>query len=220
MPFTRSNPVLCIRRIAQLVALATVAVPIALRAQAPDTLSLLGRTAITFGLGLTGARSASVVTASTSTHTDGEVGALTIEHWVHPSVAAQFTLAVLSADASATPGHSQANAVTPLLFSLAYSPRQLALSRAFRPYVSAGGGAFVHEVADAQGANTTDFTETAPGGRFAAGANWFVSRHFLVNVEADYHAVGTFDHPDALTKKASGFGMLFALGFAWGGNDK
>jgi hypothetical protein len=49
------------------------------------------------------------------------------------------------------------------------------------------------------------------------GANWFVARHFVLDIQGDYHAVGAFDHPDAVTTKPSGFGMTFGLGFSWGG---
>jgi hypothetical protein len=72
-------------------------------------------------------------------------------------------------------------------------------------------------VSDEFGASASASVEAVPGARLAAGTNWFVSRHFLVGLEGNYHAVGKFDQPDALTEKASGFGMSLSFGFAWGG---
>ena len=97
------------------------------------------------------------------------------------------------------------------------SPRALALSTSIRPYLSAAAGPYIHSVSDEFGASSSASVEAAPGGRLAAGANWFVARHFVMGVEGNYHMVGKFDQPDALTQKASGFGMSVSFGFAWGG---
>jgi hypothetical protein len=75
----------------------------------------------------------------------------------------------------------------------------------------------VHNVSDATPGTVSTLTETTAGARLAAGADWFAGRHFVMGLEGDYHAVGHFDHPDALTSHASGFGMSLSLGFAWGG---
>lgn len=64
---------------------------------------------------------------------------------------------------------------------------------------------------------TTTTTETVGGARVGAGVNWYAARHFLLSLDGDYHAVGEFDHPDAVTDKASGFGVSLGLGFVWGG---
>jgi hypothetical protein len=108
--------------------------------------------------------------------------------------------------------------ITPILFGVSYSPRALALTTSLRPFVSAAVGPYVHTVSDAGPGTANSTSESVAGARFAAGANWFVARHFLLSLEGDYHAVGRFSRQDAATSKASGFGMLLGFGFSWGGN--
>jgi hypothetical protein len=201
-------------RFSPLILVAAIGVPALARAQvAPDTLSLLGRSTISFGFGLTGARSATASIGGASTHTTGQLGSIAFAHWVRPTVAVEISAAALDADATTSGGGVHANVVTPILFGLSVSPRSLALSTSIRPYLSAAAGPYIHSVSDLGGASV----ETVPGARLAAGANWFISRHFVMGVEGNYHAVGTFDQPDALTEKPSGFGMSVSFGFAWGG---
>jgi hypothetical protein len=205
-------------RLTSLILVAVTGVPVLARAQATsDTLSLLGRSTISVGFGLTGARSTTAGVGGTSTHTTGQLGAIAFSHWVRPTVAVEISAAALDADATTSGARVHANVVTPILFGVSVSPRSLALSTSIRPYLSAAAGPYIHSVSDEFGASTSASVETVPGARFAAGANWFVSRHFVVGVEGNYHAVGKFDQPDALTEKPSGFGMSMSFGFAWGG---
>ena len=136
---------------------------------------------------------------------------------MRPTVAVEISAAALNADASTSGARVHANIVTPILFGLSVSPRALALSTSIRPYLSAAAGPYIHSVSDEFGTSTSASVEAVPGARLAAGANWFVARHFVMGLEGNYHAVGKFDQPDALTEKASGFGMSLSLGFAWGG---
>jgi len=204
-------------RFISLVLATAVVVPVAARAQGQDTLSLLGRSTISLGLGLTGTRSATAGVGEVSSHTTGQVGAISFSHWVRPTVAIEISAAALNADESASGGHAHANVLTPVLFGLSVSPRALALTTSLRPYVSAAAGPYIHSVSDAFGGNASESVEAVPGARLAAGANWFVARHFVMGLEGNYHAVGKFDRPDAITENASGFGMSLSFGFAWGG---
>jgi len=205
-------------RLTSLILVAAIGVPLVARAQArPDTLSLLGRSTISFGFGLTGARSATTDVGGTSTHTTGQLGAIAFSHWVRPTVAVEISVAALDADASTSGAGVHTNIVTPILFGLSVWPRSLALSTSIRPYVSVAAGPYIHSVSDAFRASANASVETVPGARFAAGTNWFISRHFVFGVEANYHAVAQFDQRDALTEKPSGFGMSTSFGFAWGG---
>jgi hypothetical protein len=205
-------------RFSSLILATALVAPAVARAQsAPDTLSLLGRSTISLGFGLTGARTATAGVGQTSTHTTGQVGGIAFSHWVRPTVAVEISAAALNADATTSGAHTHANVVTPVLFGLSVSPRALALSTSIRPYLSAAAGPYIHSVADDFGAASTASVETVLGGRLAAGANWFVARHFVMGLETNYHAVSKFDHPDALTENASGFGMSLSFGFAWGG---
>jgi hypothetical protein len=205
-------------RIAPLVFAAMIGLPVSAHAQGTqDTLSLLGRSAISLSLGLTGARDASVGPAQQTTHTTGQVGGIAFSHWVRPSLAVEISIAALNADETTAAGRVHSNVITPILFGLSLSPRSLALSTSLRPYVSAAVGPYIHSVSDVTIGTSDETIETVPGARFAVGANWFVSRHFLLGVEGNYHAVGKFDHPDAITEKPSGLGMSVSFGFAWGG---
>ena len=194
-----------------------MALPAVSRAQTVDTLELTGRSNIMLGIGLTGARDATATPTVQSTHTSGEVGSLAFSHWVRSQVAVQVSTSVINADATTSGNESHASVITPLLFGLSYSPRALALTASLRPFVSAAAGPYFHTISDAAYNGATSTTESVAGARFAAGANWFVARHFMLALEGDYHAVGNFEHQDAVTSRASGFGMSFAFGFSWGG---
>jgi hypothetical protein len=199
--------------------LLVIAVPVLGRAQSTvDSLNLAGRTNIMFGIGLTGARSATASPGFESTHTTGEVGSFAFNHWVSPEIGVLVSASVLNADATSSGGIASTNVITPILFGISYSPRALALTTSLRPFVSAAVGPYVHTVSDAGPGTANSTSESVAGARFAAGANWFVARHFMLSLEGDYHAVGRFSRQDAATSKASGFGMLLGFGFSWGGN--
>jgi hypothetical protein len=205
-------------RFTSLALAAAIGIPVSAHAQASDTLSLLGRSAISFGIGFTGVRSEYTgITGQTSTHTTGQVGGMSFTHWVRPTVAVEISVSALNADETTSGAHVQTNVITPILFGLSVSPRALALSTSICPYVSIAAGPYIHTMADVNIGTSDASMETQPGARLAAGANWFVTRHFLFGVEGNYHAVRQFDHVDALSDKPSGFGMSASFGFAWGG---
>jgi hypothetical protein len=194
-------------------------IPVALFAQSSsDSLSLRTKNIISLGIGLTGARDETATFGGTSTHATGELGYLGYERYVHSQASIGVTVAVLNTDSFTQGGRSYTNTITPILFGVRYTPEPLALTRTLRPFMSVAAGPYVHTVADASSfGSVTTTTESAAGARFGAGADWFVARHFMLRVEGDYHAVGSFDHPDALTDHASGFGFGFGMGFVWGG---
>lgn len=209
-----------IRRSAGTAALVFLSLSTGAHAQAAsDTLSLSGRTSIAFGIGLSGERSSNVAAADVRTHTTGQLASIALNHWVRPSLSVELSTAILSADQSAAPGRVHDNAIIPVLFGVTMSPQAFALSSSVRPFISLAAGPYVHMVQDVNGARVTTLTETTTGARAGVGANWFLTRHFLLNVEGDYHAVGKFDYPDALTSKPSGFGVSVGLGVTWGGRQ-
>src|SRR5262245_58694086 len=129
--------------------LGAFALPVVASAQATDTLSLTGRTNIMVGIGLTGARDATASPGQATTHTTGEVGSFTFNHWVRPEVGVIISAAVMNADASArSGGRAYTNAITPILFGVSYSPRALALTPSIRPFVSAAAGPYFHTVTE------------------------------------------------------------------------
>jgi len=196
-------------------AVAALGLPVVLGAQSVDTLSLLGRSSINFGLGLTGHRSATLGFSGIGAKATGEIWSLGFSHWVHPEVAITIGVAMLGAQQTVGGGRLEANSVTPILFGVSYSPRALALASSLRPYVSLEAGPYLHSVSEV-GPNLSASVETVPGMRSAIGANWFVARHFMMSLEGDYHAIGHLNNIDA-GSQPGGFGMSFALGVTWGG---
>src|SRR3954467_8551537 len=73
-----------------------------LAAQSPDTLSQLGRNAITLGFGLTGTRETSVNGSQTTAHASGQVGSISFTHFVRPQLAIEISAVTLDADARTT----------------------------------------------------------------------------------------------------------------------
>jgi outer membrane protein W len=197
---------------------AALAVPMSLHAQrSGDTLSLDGRKAITAGLGLTGGRNTTTVGGTIASHTDGQVASLAYTQYIRRQLGIEIEAAVLNADSFVQPGHTHTNSITPLLFGITLAPEVFALTRNLRPFFAAGVGPYVHNVSDVSSTGVSSSTETVAGARFGVGLDWRAARHFLMNVEAKYHAVGDFDHPDAATEKVSGWGVSLGLGFVWGG---
>lgn len=197
---------------------AALAAPLSLHAQrSGDTLSLDGRKAITLGVGLTGARNTTTVGGTTATHTDGQVGSLSYNQYIRSQLGIEIEAAVLNADSFVQPGRTHQNSITPLLFGITLAPEVFALTRRLRPFFAAGVGPYIHTVNDVSSTGVSTTTETVAGARFGVGLDWRPARHFLMNVEAKYHAVGDFDHPDAATEKVSGWGVSLGFGFVWGG---
>ena len=197
---------------------AALLLPAAARAQTTaDTLNLIGRSTLLFGVGLLGSRDASATAGASGVHASGEIASMSFSHWVTPSIAAEISTGVLGASATAGFGGTRANTITPVLFGLSFSPRAIALGKTVRPFVSAAAGPYIHSSSDASGGGADASSESVAGARLGAGANLFVSRHFMLAVAGDYNAVGRFSRLDSVSEHPSGFGMSFALGFAWGG---
>lgn len=205
-------------RTSRLLVIAACVLPLAARAQAPaDTLDLTGRSNLEFGIGLLGFRDASVTARNAGAHANGEIASFSFAHWVRPGVAAEISTAVIGANANLGFGGAASNVIAPILVGLRYSPSALALSRSIRPYVSLAAGPYIHSRAGVGKDGATALTETAAGARLGAGANVFLSSHFLLAIAGDYHAVGHFDHIDTATSGANGFGVSVVLGVTWGG---
>jgi hypothetical protein len=204
----------------RLVLVAAVAIsPMTARAQATDSLNLQGRSTITLGIGLTSAHDASASgTGVASEKSSWELGSLAFHHWVRPQLAVLAEIDALSTENVASPTGSHSYSVDPILVGLRLSPRALAITPGLRPYASVAAGAYIHTMDDASiGGTASSTSEAAPGARLALGTEWFATRHFVIGIEGAYHAIGKFDHPDAVTDKAGGLGIALAMGFAWGG---
>jgi hypothetical protein len=199
------------------IAIAALALPLSVRGQSPDTLSLQGKNFFAFGVGLTGARDVRNDGATQTTHASGQIGSMSFTHFARAGVAIELSTAVLDADAINAPGGRRANAIIPVLFGLSYSPRALAISQSIRPFASIAAGPYIHSVAESSFLAQSASTEVAPGARLGAGVNWYVARHFMLQLEGDYHAIGHFDTPDPISRSPGGFGLTAGFGLGWGG---
>lgn len=197
--------------------LAVAAVPYAVSAQTTsDTLSLQGRSIIGFGVGLNSTHSASQ-TPSGQEATSNGVASLNFTHFTRPSVAFEISAAVLDASATNTFSNQTASGVTSLLAGVRYAPEAVALSSTLRPYVSVLVGPYFNNFAKSAGYTGTATSESVFGTKFGAGADWFMSRHLSLQLEAAYDAIGHFDHEEVLAHKPGGFAMTAGFGVAWGG---
>jgi hypothetical protein len=195
---------------------AALVVPMAAHAQASDTLSQLGRNILVLGVGLSGTRDATSAPGTTSEHTTGQVGSFTFTRFVRPELAVEISGAFLDADSRTEVARTHTDAIVPILFGLNYAPRALALTTSLRPFVSAAAGPYVHAISDVANENTNSSTQTVLGARFGAGVNWYVASHFMMQLEADYHAVQKFDAVNGVRKDPSGLGMSIGFGIPWG----
>jgi hypothetical protein len=204
--------------IAAFAPLATLAVPPSARAQSSDTLSLQGKSFFAFGVGLTGPRDARNAGATQTVHASGQLASMSFTHFARPSLAIDLSTAVLDVDAVDSPAVQRANAIIPVLLGVSYSPRALAISRSIRPYASIAAGPYIHTVAQSSFLGQSAATEVVPGARAGAGVNWYVARHFLLQLEGNYHAIGRFGTPDPATRNPGGFGVSAGFGLGWGGS--
>jgi hypothetical protein len=199
--------------------LATLAalVPAVLSAQSTDSLSQRGRTLIAFGVGLTGNRDASADASKLSARGTGQMASLAVTHFVQSSVGIEISAAVLDENdfVSGTSAHHEA--VSPVLFGVNWAPTALAVSSELRPFFSLVAGPYIHQIDEAGVTGARASMQAVVGGRLGAGANWYVARHFALQVEGDYHAVPAFDAVDGARRNVSGFTLSLGLGVAWGG---
>jgi hypothetical protein len=196
----------------------TLAPNIARSQQTGDTLSLAGRTSLVASLGLARTFDAGVsTTGQTTARATGEVGSLAVSHWVRPQMAVTIAAAVMDANASTGASGTNSEAITPILFGISFSPRALALTPEIRPYVAAAAGPYFRHATSVGSTSVSASSESVPGARFSAGANWFVARHFLLSIEGAYHSVGRFEKTGGDSPR--GFGMSLGLGIHWGGRS-
>jgi hypothetical protein len=176
-----------------------------------------GRTIITFGLGLTGTREASVGGGHTSASATGQLVSMAFSHYVSPGIAFDMAASVLEADASTGFNSATTNAVTALLFGLSYSPPQLAFTKGMRPYVSAAMGPYTHVQAEKFNGSNSTTVQSHVGARFGAGMNISFAHIFALQIQGDYHSVRPFDSVNGVTRDAAGPSMSIGFGFGWGG---
>ena len=186
-------------------------------AQSSDPLGQRGRTLLAFNVGLTGSRDAAVDPSAISARDAGQVLSFGVTHFVHASLGIELSAAVMDENNYLSGARAHHEEVVPFLFGVNYAPTALAVSSSLRPFVSVAAGPYLHSMDEASFSGARASVETVFGGRFGAGANWYLSRHFALQVEGDYHAVRPFDAADGVRQNVSGATLSVGAGFAWGG---
>lgn len=196
---------------------AALVIPIVAGAQtSSDTLSLQGKSFVLVSIGLTGSNEA-VNSPGSQRASNSSGGSLDFTHFMRPSVAFEIAATARGLNALNDFSGNQVTATSALLFGASYSPPALALSTGLRPYASLLVGPYFNSTARNAADNQTAVDDVAPGARLGLGVNWFVARHFSLQVEGDYHAVAAFDHPELVDHKPNGFALTAGFAIGWGG---
>lgn len=196
---------------------AAIVVPIVAGAQASaDTLSLQGKSFVLLSVGLTGSNQA-INSPGGQTASSSSSATLDFTHFLRPSVAFEIAATARGVNAFNDFSDSRVTATSALLFGANWAPEALALSTGVRPYASVLVGPYFNSTARNVQASQTATTDVAPGARLGLGVNWFVARHFSLQLEGDYHAVGKFDHPELVERKPNGFALTAGFAIGWGG---
>jgi len=141
-----------------------------------------------------------------------------VTHFVHPSVAIEVNASVLDENNYVQAARAHNEQVVPLLFGVNYAPTALAVNSELRPFVSLAAGPYLHSLNDESvTSGATSSLQTVMGGRIGAGTNWYLGRHFALQLEGDYHAVPAFNAVDGVRRNVAGFALSAGAGFAWGG---
>ena len=205
-------------KLSHFAAIAIAVLPATLTAQSADSLGQLGRTLIAFNVGLTGTREASANGTGATARGTGQVASFDVTHFVHPSIAIEVNASILDANNYVSGARAHNEQVLPLLFGVNYAPTALAVNSELRPFVSIAAGPYIHSLNDESvTSGAASSLQTVMGGRMGAGANWYLGRHFALQLEGDYHAVPAFNAVDGVRRNVSGFALSVGAGFAWGG---
>jgi hypothetical protein len=193
--------------------------PAMLGAQSLDSLGQLGRTLLAFDIGLTGTHEASVDPSKITARGKGQVASLAVTHFVHREFAIEISGAVLDENDYVTAGRAHNEQVLPLLFGVNWAPTSLAVNAELRPFASFAAGPYFHTINDASAVTGVHSAvdETLIGERIGVGANWYLARHFALQLEGDYHAVPSFASVDGIRRNVSGLALSVGFGVAWGG---
>jgi hypothetical protein len=160
---------------------------------------------------------------TTETSTNGFSGSLSYEYWVKQEVSVGVDVGLIAAESATSAGAggvtSKSAAVIPVLFGIAYYPKQLALSPTMRPGGSLAVGAYVGSASNTQASTTVgseSVIETVLGLRVRAGVDWFLGDWFKLGISAGYHFVSEFDEQIGSERDYSGPEFSFGIGVLLG----
>jgi hypothetical protein len=155
--------------------------------------------------------------------TTGFLGSLSYAYWVGSEWSIGLSVGLISAEVGTSVAagtvNSEAAAVVPFLFTVAYHPAELALSRTLRPYGSVAVGPYRGSATNTSVGATIaseSVSEAVIGFRAQAGIDWFLGKMFRAGMALGYHFVGDFEEPIGRDNNYSGPEFLIGFGILLG----
>ncbi len=186
-------------------------------------LSLKGRSSLELNFGFWGGATASnsvTVTGIRSEATSsGFTGSLLYSYWMRERLSLTLSAGFLAGEASSSVGSSginqQASAVVPVLVGLKLYLPDPEPEDMVRPFLSAAAGSYIGSEATNSALSQQAHSESALGGRVAAGADFFLSRHFKIGANLSYNLMTDFKTSIGARKNYSGGDFSVGLGYVF-----
>ena len=190
---------------------------------ASQDVSLKGRSAIELSLGFWGGAKASSTVGPTVVRseagTNGLSGGVGFSYWLKEHLSLTVSLSLQSAQASTTVSIStvtqQASAVVPLLLGLRYYLPEPQPGDNIRPFLSAAVGTYFGSEAANAPMSQQAHIETAIGGRFGVGVDFFPGNHFKIGGSLCYHLMTDFATPVGARKNYNGAEFSLGAGYVF-----
>lgn len=169
---------------------------------------------------LTGSRTELGAGVSTTADGSGFVGGLAYGHWLQENLALRITVGALAVrvntDISTAGVFTETASVAELLLGMKWYVANLSNESPVRPFVGVGAGTFVGnqlEMRTGTLVNVVARTEAAMGGQLNGGADFVVSRHFLLSAMVGFNLMTDFSH--AIGGSDNYSGPELTLGFSY-----
>lgn len=189
--------------------------------------SLKGRSCIELNLGLwheSSAGNESAFTGMTSTaKTNGFIGGLTYNYWLHEYLSVSVTAGVLAGEATSTMslrGMSQeASSVIPILLGVRYYVPKPSTDDQARPFLAVAVGPFMGFEAENSLSRQGTRSETSLGLRLGGGIDILVSQNFKLGANVGYSVMTDYSTPIGARRNYNGPDFSLGFGFIFGGSE-
>ncbi len=184
---------------------------------------LKGRSALEMNFGFWGGPKASNTATSTGIRSDANTGGfqgdLLYSYWIREHVAVTLSTGFLAGGATSTVTLSPvevnqtSSAIMPVLIGVRYYLFDPAPDDAVRPLVSAAIGAYIGSEASSTMGSQQAFSETAFGGQFGVGVDFFLSNHIKLGANVRYNLMSDFTPPVGARSNYDGGDASLGLGY-------
>lgn len=195
----------------------------ALNAQALEKRHALGLRFGTWNLVTDTRTSVTTDGVSTSVGNNGVVGAVAYNYWMQENLALDISVGGMTPDISTEIDlggvTSSTGTVGYVLMGVKYYLPASTYASSVRPYGLVAVGSYIgHQTETTAGWEVLveSGSQTAFGGKLAAGVDFPVSRHFIAGVAAGYNFMTDFDEPVGGSDNYSGPEFVLGFGFLFG----